>query len=122
LSGALVLEERLVMSLVAASPEAASPGVIATVIVGVLASTAFLAWMMWRAYKSAERAERDPRYLRRRFIRWGLFYVAVVAINILDVATGKQPNMMLLGLPVPVMIAWAFFRTATRVKIPPSSQ
>jgi len=108
------------MSLATAPPESASPVMIATVIVGVIAFTAFLAWMMWRACKSAERAERDPRYLRRRFIRWGMLYVAVVGINIVDVATGKQPKMMLIGLPITMLIAWMFFRAATRVKIPPA--
>jgi hypothetical protein len=104
----------------AAPPEAASLGMIATVIVGVLVSTAFLAWMMWRACKLAERAERDLRYLRRRFIRWGMLYVVVVVINIIDVATGKQPEIMLIGLLITMGIAWMFFRAATRVKIPPA--
>jgi uncharacterized membrane protein YvlD (DUF360 family) len=49
-----------------------------------------------------------------------MLYVAVVVINIVDVATGKRPKMMLLGLPITMLIAWMFFRAATRVKIPPA--
>jgi hypothetical protein len=45
-----------------------------------------------------------------------MFYVAVVAINIADIATGKQPKMMLIGLPITMGIACMFFRAATRVR------
>lgn len=109
------------MSLVIAPSGVASTRLIATVIVAVLSFSAFLAWMAWRVSRSAERADRDPRYLRRRLIRWGLLYVVTVAIGIAEVVTGDQPKALLLGLPITALIAWWFFRAAARVKVPPTS-
>jgi hypothetical protein len=110
------------MSLVTAPSGVASTRLIATVIVGVLASSAFLAWMAWRVSRSAERAERDPKYLRRRLMRWGMLYFATVVIIIVEVATGDKPKAMLLGLPITALIAWWFLRAAVRVKVPPTSR
>jgi len=74
---------------------------------------------MWLVCRSAERAERDPKYLRHRLIRWGTLYVAVVVIALVEVATGKEPKVLLIGLPITMLIAWRFFRAATKVKLPP---
>jgi cation transporter-like permease len=106
--------------LVAANATASVPKMIATSIVGVLAFTAFLAWMMFRTVRTAERTERDPKYLRRRLIRWGMLYVVCAVVLLVEVVTGSQPKAMLLGLPIPALVAWRFFRTAVGVKIPPS--
>jgi len=106
--------------LVAANATASISKMIATSIVSVLAFAAFLAWMMLRTVRRAERTERDPKYLRRRLIRWGMLYVVCAVVLLVEVATGSQPKAMLLGLPIPALIAWLFFRTALGVKIPPS--
>jgi hypothetical protein len=108
------------MSLVAAPPEASSPGMIATVIVGVLASTELLAWMMWRACQSVERAERDPKYLRRRLFWLGMIYVGAAVFGIVEVASGQEPVQTLFGLPIGLLFAWWFLRAAVRVKVPPA--
>jgi hypothetical protein len=108
------------MSLVTATSAAASPGMIATIIVGVLAFSAFLAWMAWRLCKSAERAERDPQYLRRSLLRLGLLYVGCAVFGIAEVATGRQPIESLIGLPIGAALAWLYLRAAIRVKVPPA--
>jgi hypothetical protein len=106
--------------LVAAHATASIPKMIATSIVGVLALTAFLVWMMFRTVRTAERTERDPKFLRRRLVRWGMLYAVCAVVLIVEVATGSQPKAMLIGLPIPALIAWRFFRTALGMKIPPS--
>jgi hypothetical protein len=116
----LASEEKSKMSIVTAPSEAASPGTIATVIVAVLSFSAFLAYMMWRVCRSAEGAERDPKFLRRRLIRWGMLYVFTLVIGIVEVATGKEPAVLLLGLPITALIAWSFFRKAMKIRIPPA--
>jgi hypothetical protein len=108
------------MSLVTATSQATSPGMIAIVIVAVLSFSAFLAYMMWRVCRSAERAERDQKFLRRRLIRSGMLYVFALAIGIVEVVTGREPAMLLLGLPIAGLIAWGFFRKALKIKIPPA--
>ena len=75
--------------------------------------------MAWRLCKSVERAERDPKYLRRRLLRMGLLYVFVVVFGVVEVVTGKQPKALLLGLPIAVVLAWWFMKTAANVNIPP---
>jgi hypothetical protein len=60
---------------------------IATIIAGVLAFSAFLGWGAWRFCKSAERAERDPRYLRRNLLRLGLIYLGCGIYGIVEVVT-----------------------------------
>jgi len=108
------------MSLVTTFAEASPGMMIATTIVGVSASCAFLAWMMWRAWQSAERAARDPKYLRRRLFWFGVFYVGVAVFGIAEVATGREPIQALVGLPIGLLFAWVFLRAAVRVKVPPA--
>lgn len=108
------------MSLVTTLAEAGPGIMIATTIVGVSASCALLAWMMWRAWLSAERTARDPKYLRRRLFRCGVFYVAVAVFGIAEVATGREPIQTLIGLPIGLLFAWFFLRAAARVKVPPA--
>gem|GEM_PF-3403855 len=112
------------MSLVTTTSAAPSPGMIATIIVGVLAFSAFLAWMAWwkgsRAYQSAVRAEQDPRYLRRRLFRRGMMCVGCTVLFIALVATGREPKKGLIALPIGVALAWTSFRAAFRVKVPPT--
>lgn len=106
-----------------ATPTEASPGMmIATVVVGVSAVSAFLAWLMWRAWQSAERAARDPKYLRRRLFWSGMLYVGVALFGIVEVAIGREPVQMLLGLPIGLLFAWIFLRAAVRVKVPPAQR
>ena len=116
----LVFEEKLAMSLVIATSVAPSPGMISTIIVGVLVFSAFLGWGAWRVCKSSERAERDPRYLRRILLSLGLIYVGSAVFGIAQVITGKQPLQSLIGLPIGALLAWFYLRTAFRVKVPPA--
>jgi threonine/homoserine/homoserine lactone efflux protein len=96
-------------------------GTIATVIVGMLASTAVLVWMLWRVCRSAERAERDPKYLRRRLFWLGMIYVLGAVFGIEQVVTRQQPVQSLFGLPVALFLAWFWLKTASKVKVPPAS-
>jgi len=111
------------MSLVTETSSAASPRMIATIIVGVLAFSAFLAWMAWwngkRAYRFAVRMERDPQHARRRLLRRGMIYVGCTLLLVVLVATGREPKQGLIALPIGVAFAWTSFRAAFRVKVPP---
>jgi phosphatidylglycerophosphate synthase len=107
------------MSLVTIAPSVPNPGMIATVIVVVLALSAFLGLVAWRVYKSAERAERDPRYLRRRLLGMGMLYIGCALFAIANVATGREPIKSLIGLPIGVLFIWMYLRAAIRVKVPP---
>jgi len=93
---------------------------IATVVVGVTASSAFLGWMIWRAWKSAEGAESDSRHRRRILLRLGLLYVGCAVFGIAEVVTGREPKESLIGLPIAALLAWLYLRTAMRVKVPPA--
>lgn len=95
------------------------PGTVATIIIGVLAVTAILAWIMWRAFRMQERAERDPRYLRRLLLVLPALYACSTVYAVEQVLTGKEPLQALIGLPIVVVISWAYVRTALRVKVPP---
>jgi hypothetical protein len=108
------------MSLVASAFAVPSLGTITTIILGVLALSAFLGWGAWRVYKSAERAERDPRYLRRSLLLLGLIYVGGAVYGIEEVITGSAPIQSLVGLPIGAFFAWFYLRTAFRVKVPPA--
>jgi hypothetical protein len=96
-----------------------SPAAIATVIVGVLVASGFLAWMMWRSFRSVERMERDPRYLRRWLIWLVTIYVLGAVFAVSSVITGKQPIQSLAGLPVVLLLAWLYLRSALKVNVPP---
>jgi CDP-diglyceride synthetase len=95
------------------------PGTIATMIVIVLASSAFLGWMAWRVHKSAERAEREPLYLRRFLLGMSLLYGGGAALAVAKVATGREPMKTLIGLPIGVLFIWVYLSAALRVKVPP---
>jgi threonine/homoserine/homoserine lactone efflux protein len=110
------------MRLAIVASAVARPGMIATIIVAVLASSAFLGWMAWQVFKSAERAERDPRYLRRRLLSMAMLYIGCAVFAIAQVATGKEPIKSLIGLPIGVMFIWMYLRAAIRVKAPPREQ
>jgi len=99
---------------------AASPGMIATVIVVVLAACAFFGWMAWRVCKSADRAEQDPRYRRRLLLRGALLYGFCAVYGIEEVITGKQPVQNLFFIIIPAALIWLFVRAASGVKIPPA--
>ena len=106
------------MSFVTMPSAAVRPGTIATIIVGVLMCSAFLAWGTWRFSKSAERAERDPRFRRRVLLRGGLLYAVCAVYSIAQVAIGDLPIQSLIGLPIGAALAWFYIRSALRVKIP----
>lgn len=66
-----------------------------------------------------KRAERDAHCRRRWLLGGTLLYAIAAAAVIADVATGERPVQFLLGLPIPLLIAWYFLRQAQRVKIIP---
>ena len=102
-----------------ATSAAETPGMIAAMIVGVLAFSTALAWGMWRMFRRVERAERDPRYLRRLLMRGALLYACAALLGITLVATGSEPKESLVGLPIAALFIWTYFRAAMRVKVPP---
>jgi CDP-diglyceride synthetase len=95
-------------------------GMIATVILGVSAVTAFFAWTMWRAFRMVERAERDPKYLRRLLLVLPVLYACSTVFGVFEVATGREPIQALAGLLIVVVISWVYVRMALKVKVPPS--
>jgi hypothetical protein len=107
--------------IMAADTDAAkwTPTMIATVIVGVLVSTAFLALTMWLVCRSAERAERDLKYRRRTLLFVAMLYGGFAAFGIVSVATGEEPISSLIGLPIAAAFVWAYLRAARKVKVPP---
>jgi hypothetical protein len=66
-----------------------------------------------------DRAEHDVRYQRRLLLIGVLLYILNAANVIFKVVAGRQPIQMLLGLPIPLLIAWYLVRRARRVKVPP---
>lgn len=88
-------------------------------IVGVAVTTALLIWGSLRLIREAEREQRDPKLLRRRFLRMGLFYVGCMLFGIVQVATGDLPPVALFGLLVPAAMAWLLIKQASSVKIDP---
>jgi hypothetical protein len=93
---------------------------IALVIVAVTVSSALLAAGMWAAWRETERAERDPRYKRKILLRLSLLYIGCAAFGIAEVVSGREPKQSLLGLPIAAVLAWAYLRAATRMKVPPA--
>lgn len=77
--------------------------------------------MMWRGWNSAERAEVDLRHRRRILIRLGLIYAVAAVIGIAGVVSGTDPKESLIGLPIALLLAWFWLRTAPRMKVPPQS-
>ncbi len=108
------------MILPATASATTSPGQIAAIIVGVLASCAFLGWMMWRVCQSADRGQRDPRYRRRVLLRGALLYALCAAYGVEQVISGNAPIQSLFGLVVPAFLIWLLIKQANRVKLPPS--
>ena len=107
------------MTLAYESSEPIGPGMVATIIIGVLAVTAIFGWMMWRAFRMVERAERDPRYLRRLLLVLPTLYACSTCYAMVQVLTGKEPPQALIGLPIVVVISWVYVRAALRVNVPP---
>ena len=105
------------MSLLTNNPKPVSSEIVFAIIVGVLAFTAFLGWLMWRMTRAVERAERYPRYLRRWLIFFGALYSLGAVTSVFRVMSGEAPILSLIGLPIPVLIAWYFFRAAIRKKV-----
>jgi hypothetical protein len=98
---------------------------IATISIGVLATSALFVWMGWRAYRRMERMEREPKYLRRQLIWRSALYVFAALFAIMRVAIGDQPKQILITLPIPAFIAWQLLWVANRVnasnsRFPPS--
>jgi hypothetical protein len=108
------------MSLVATNSTAASPMLIVTVIVSVLAVSAFFGVAAWRLYKTAERAEQEPRYRRRHLLRGALLYAFCAVYGIERVISGNAPIQSLFGLIIPAGLIWFYIKEATRVKLPPA--
>src|ERR1700688_266145 len=105
------------MSLVATTPPAASPVLIVTIIVSVMAACGFFGWMAWRLCQSVDRAERDPRYLRRILLGGALLYTLGAISAVSDVITRKEPAQYLFGLIIPAALIWFFIKAASRVKV-----
>jgi hypothetical protein len=105
------------MSIVAAPSRMAVPQMIAIIIVGILAFSAIIGWMAWRFIKLRE----NPKSVRRNLILLGILYVLCDVIAIVDVARGKEPLQMLIGVPISLAIAWWYLRTAGRIQLPPKS-
>ena len=96
-----------------------TPANIALIIVGVLVATGFFVIALWKAFRDQERAERDRRYLRRVLLRAGLIYVFGAIFGTYEAVTGNQPIQSLIGLPIVLLLAWFYVRSALKLKVPP---
>lgn len=98
-----------------------SPWLMIALIVGAgTISSAVLIAVGWSAWKETERAESDARYRRRVLLRMALLYVACAVFGIAEVIAGRAPKESLLGMPIAAFLAWAWWKAATRVKVPPA--
>lgn len=98
-----------------------NPSLMIALIVGaVTISSVVLIAAGWSAWKETERAESDARYRRRMLLRMALLYVACAVLGIAEVISGRAPKERLLGLPIAAFLAWAWWKAATRVKVPPA--
>jgi hypothetical protein len=88
-------------------------------VVGVFAVSALFGWMMFRAAKPWDRAASDPRYRRQKLFLLYAVYVLSMVVGIGEVLRRNQPVQSLLGLPIPLLIAYWLMRTASRTKVPP---
>jgi len=100
-------------------PDSSSPANIALIVVGVLVATGVLVVAMWGAFRDNERAERDSRFQRRLLRRGGLVYIFAAVFVTYEVATGQEPIYSLIGIPIPLLIGWLWFRAASKVKVRP---
>lgn len=91
----------------------------ATAIVTVFAVAALFGWMMFRAGQSADRSARDPRYRRQQMALIAVVYSVFLAYGITQIAFGRLPRLDLVGLIIPILFVWYFWRAASRTKIPP---
>ena len=94
---------------------------ITIIVTVVIAVSALLGLLMSRWGKSMDRMEREPRYARRWMYYGAAVYGFGAVYGISGVLTGSSPAWTLLGLPIPLLLVWAFLRTAKRIKIPPGS-
>ena len=98
-----------------------SPWLMIALIIGaVTISSAVLVAAGWSAWKETERAESDARYRRRMLLRMALLYVACAVFGIAEVISGRAPKESLLGLPIAAFLALAWWKAASRVKVPPA--
>ena len=74
---------------------------------------------MFRAVKSLDRLNSDPGYQRRLFILLAGVYVVSMVVGVNAVIREDQPVWSLVGLPIPVLMAYFLLRTASRTKVPP---
>src|SRR5262249_28989153 len=79
------------------------------IIAGVTLFSAILFFGALRLWTHVERAERDAKYRRRWLWAAGLIYLFSVANGVIKLLSGAAPVVALLGLPIPLLMAWFFF-------------
>jgi len=93
---------------------------LALTILAVGVTTALLIWACLHVIRDAEKMQRDPKLLCRRFRFLGIVYIVGCLFGIFHVATGSEPPITLIGLPIGATLAWFWIKQASNVKIPPS--
>lgn len=93
----------------------------ALIVGAVTIATVVMVAVGWSAWKETERGEADASYRRRVLLRMALLYVACAVFGISEVLLGQAPKESLLGMPIPAFLAWAWWKAATRVKVPPNN-
>jgi hypothetical protein len=88
-------------------------------LIGIFVASAFLVLFLWWGFRSFEKGEKSPKRRRRNIIAVGILYSAIAAYNILRIIVGAEPVKTLIGLPIGLLLIWAYFRGASEVKIPP---
>jgi hypothetical protein len=90
---------------------------VAIIIVAVLTSCALMGSSAWWAFQALEK----PSRLRNFLLLLGAVYIAGAINGIWGVVNGSAPLWSMLFLPIPVLVAWLYFRSAARISVPPKS-
>jgi hypothetical protein len=73
---------------------------------------AVIAVVTWRHFRSYNKSARDRR--RKVLLMGGAYAVTTIAVVCSEVAHGTQPKLTLIGLPIPILIVWYFWKRANR--------
>jgi hypothetical protein len=86
----------------------------ATVLAFAAVVTAVGGWVLFQAMNSVAKSARNPKLFRGSLIFLTVFYVVNTIIVFSGVVSGSRPPYALVGLPIPILMMWFFWRSAMR--------